>query len=129
MKILLVKPLIVDGKKREIFTDIGVASFRYEHELKLELDLFPILVPGAYLKLSLEENEGIAIEKKDGMERRKIILEETYKFNNEEKIIKRIAGFAFLNIENKRIISINMYIDILPFGKIVEFKLEEVSDV
>ncbi len=51
-QMLLVKPYQREGERKYSYTNIGIA-FRKEHSdiIDMKLDLFPILVPGAFIQL------------------------------------------------------------------------------
>ena len=51
-KMLLVKPYIKNGEKKFSYTEIGVAFKKVgSNVVDLKLDLFPIMIPGAFIQL------------------------------------------------------------------------------
>ena len=61
-QMLLVKPYQREGEKKYSYTNIGVAFRKGESDIiDMKLDLFPILIPGAFIQLkptlSKEERE------------------------------------------------------------------------
>jgi hypothetical protein len=51
-QMLLVKPYQREGEKKYSYTNIGVAFKKDESDIvDMKLDLFPILVPGAFIQL------------------------------------------------------------------------------
>ena len=58
------------------------------------------------------------------MERKKILYSKRYKKNNgEEKIVWRNGGYSFINYSNNEILSINLYLNLLPFNSNVRIFL------
>jgi len=51
-QMILVKPYQREGEKKYSYTNIGIA-FRKENSdvIDMKLDLFPVLVPGAFIQL------------------------------------------------------------------------------
>jgi hypothetical protein len=70
-QMLLVKPYQRDGEKKYSYTNIGIAFRKFESDvIDMKLDLFPILIPGAFIQLkpvvkTAENNTEKVDEKKD----------------------------------------------------------------
>jgi len=51
-QMLLVKPFQKEGEKKYSYTNIGIAFKKDNSDLiDMKLDLFPVLVPGAFIRL------------------------------------------------------------------------------
>ncbi len=51
-QMLLVKPYMKDGEKKFSYTKIGIAFKKIgSNVVDLKLDLFPIMIPGAFIQL------------------------------------------------------------------------------
>jgi len=125
----LVNPLLINGEKKYSYTKIGTATID-KKEVNLTLDLFPILKPGSYIKLTPKEGFKSNFFVGRSMERKKILLPSFYKGSKgEDKTIFRNAGFAFINHSGEyftKFEGINFYLDIVPFQKEVKFLLSGI---